>query len=127
MNYLGGMATFIEKYQSYVAELESLKPNNYTNDRMKSQLLANIRNAVVVAHLIQACRDNKAMTFEQCASYLKRNSILIDYANSIKTSVRVMLKESSPLSTDLEEKTFDEVIHIFHTMAKIDGVYKPIM
>lgn len=80
----GGMASYIDKFQAYIAELEAIAPMDYSDFRKKRMLLANIRQASGVSHLIQKCRDDDNMTYSQCAAYLRKNAILIDHANIVK-------------------------------------------
>src|SRR5687767_4305048 len=54
----GGMATFIDKFQNYMAELDVIAPNEYSDAKKKRMLLTSIRGAQGVAHLIQTCRDS---------------------------------------------------------------------
>src|SRR5688572_6013634 len=105
-----------------MAELYTLSPANWNDNRKKKQLLANVRTAEGVAYLIQTCRDNISMTFDHCATYLRKNSILIDNANILKTPTRLMHVIDS--GTEQEEKTQEQVIYIFNTMARIDGAVK---
>ena len=78
------MARFIDKFQLYMTEIEASSPDDYLNTRKMRVLLASMKTAFGVAHLIQKCRDNKSMTYEETARYLRSNSILIDNHNSIK-------------------------------------------
>src|SRR5687767_5064077 len=103
-----------------MAELDTISPANWNDARKKRQLLSNIKAAEGVAHLIQTCRDNVKMTFDHCASYLRKNSIIIDSANAVKLPLRLMhVTDSEALQ---KEKTQEQVIHIFHTMSKVDGL-----
>ena len=65
------IADFIDQFQNNMAELDSISPTIWHDDRKKRQLLSNIRMAAGVAHLIQTCRDNVSMTFDKCASYIR--------------------------------------------------------
>src|SRR5687767_3440674 len=105
-----------------MAELDTILPAGWHDDRKKRQLLSNIRLAEGVAHLIQTCRDNARMTFDQCASYIRQNSILIDSAKAIRTSIRLVHVTDSEMQS--EEKTYDQVLQSFLTMAKVDDVTK---
>src|SRR5687767_6246709 len=62
------------------------------------------------------------MTFVHCASFLRKNSILIDSANAVRTPLRLMHVTDS--DAPHAEKTQEQVIHIFHTMSKMDGATK---
>ena len=69
------IADFIDQFQNYMAELDTISPTNWNDGRKKKQLLSNIRTAEGVTHLIQTCRDNVKMTFDQCALYLRKNYV----------------------------------------------------
>ena len=77
----GGMQSYIDHFQAYIGELESIAPSEYSDSRKKRMLLNNIRNAEGVAHLIQKCRDDDSMTYEDCAAYLRKYAFLIDQSN----------------------------------------------
>src|SRR5687767_12767572 len=63
------------------------------------------------------------MTYDQCAAYLRSNAILIDNTNSLKAPTRLMhVEESSPELTPASEKSLDQVLNIFHTMANAGGI-----
>ncbi len=60
----GGMAAYIDKYQSYMAQLAAIAPTEFSDTHMKRQLLINISQVGGIGHLIQPCRDNEYMTFD---------------------------------------------------------------
>ena len=55
----GGIATYIDKLQVIVQELETLDPDDYGDARKKRLLLTNVKSAAGTEHLIQKCRDKK--------------------------------------------------------------------
>src|SRR5687768_9081015 len=59
----GGMATYIDKFQAYIAELEVIAPEDYSDFKKKRMILANRRHAAGVQHLIQKCRDDDFMSY----------------------------------------------------------------
>src|SRR5688500_9213980 len=61
-------------------------------------LLTKVRSAPGIVHLIQKCRDNEYMNFDESAAYLRHNSILIDHANTSRPLSRL-------LHVDQEEHT----------------------
>ena len=113
------MAAYIDKFQSYMAELEVLAPQDYSAFKKKRMLLANIRDVAGVTHLIQKCRDEESMTYDQCAAYLRRNAILIDKANMERKPSRLMYVEDS---NQAPEKSVDDVMTLFQTMAEEGGL-----
>src|SRR5687767_9093679 len=87
----------------------------------KRMLLINLRPVEGASYLIQNCRDDENMTFNQCATYLRKNAILIDHVSRAKPSSRLMhVSEDFPMETD--EKTFEDAIKIFHVMATEGGL-----
>ena len=122
--------------------MEAIAPKEYFDTRKKRTLLTNIKNAQGISHLIQKCRDKESRTFDMCATYLRKNAMYIDHANSHGRTSRLMhvqeeLPSSMPqyspqtsqtLSTIEEtpyapqEKTLDEVSYLFHSMAQQHGV-----
>ena len=63
---------------------EAMVPMTYSRFRKKRALLASIRYAQGVSHLVQKCRDNEGMTYNHCASYLRRNPIQINHTNIVE-------------------------------------------
>ena len=78
----GGMAAYIDKFQSLVAQLEAIAPQEYFDTRKKRTLLTNIRSVQGVFHLIQKCSGEESMTFDMSATYLRKNAMYIDHVNS---------------------------------------------
>ena len=60
-NEPGGMAAYIDQFQAYVGELDTIAPMEYSDSKKERMLLANIRDAEGVAHLVQKCRDDYTM------------------------------------------------------------------
>ena len=119
----GGIVKYIDTFEVIVQELESIAPLDYSDSRKKRLLLANIREAAGVAHLIQKCRDNEYMKYAACAAYLRKNAILIDHANQFKAPSRLMHVEQNTHDTPEDQpKTLDQVSPLFHAMAIEDGL-----
>ena len=66
------MAAYIDKFQAYIAEIETNASMDYSNFRIKRKLLSNIENVEGISHPIQKCRDDECMTFAECAAFLKK-------------------------------------------------------
>lgn len=123
----GGMAAYIDKFQSYMAELETINPLEYSDYRKKRTLVTNIRHANGVAHLIQQCRGDKDMIYDQCAAYLRENALYIDRVNQSKAPSRLMIVQDKEPESKAEGRSLEEVLTLFHTMAEnssISQVYK---
>ena len=118
----GSMAAFIDKFQAYVAELETMIPADYTDARKKRLLLTNIRDAEGVAHLIQKCRDDNGMSYDATAAYLRKNAILVDHANRIKPTRKVMTVGNTAETSDHTTMDIDKVSSLFHSMAVEGGL-----
>ena len=111
-NQPGGMAAYIDQFQAYIGELETIAPLEYTDSRKKRLLIANIRDAEGVAHLIQKCRDDPTMSYDTCAAYLRKNAIMIDHATRVKPP-RKLLHVSDPYESD------EEIKHHTKSMEKV--------
>jgi hypothetical protein len=121
-NTPGGMAAYIDKFQSYIAELEVLAPFDYTDARKKRSLLANIRDAEGVSHLIQKCRDDTLFTYEMCAAYLRKNAILIDHDNLKKTPRRLLSTKDDRQVEPSPTMSLEEATNLFHSIATEEGI-----
>jgi hypothetical protein len=119
----GGMATYIDKFQAYIAELETINPMEYSDYRKKRTLLSNIRHAEGVAHLIQKCRDDKGMTYDQCAAYLRENALYIDKVNQTKAPSRLMFVQDMDPEPEPVGKSAEDVLTLFHTMAESSSIH----
>ena len=64
--------------------IDALDDNAFTDNRKKRLLLMNVRHVTNIAHLVQKCRDDSQMTFEEAAAYLRKNAILIDHLGKSK-------------------------------------------
>ena len=72
-NDTGGMASYIDKFQAYVAELETIAPTDYSDFKLKRMLLSNIKSAFGIQHLIQKCRDDETII----------GTLLLVYCNNV--------------------------------------------
>jgi hypothetical protein len=104
-----------------MGELSAIHPHEYSNYRMKSTLLRNLRKVSNIDHMLEKCREDPNMTYEECAAYLRRNSIWIDHANEVNKSSRIMNVQGS-LPQSSPEKDYNETCRLFHSMAE-DGGY----
>ena len=120
----GGMFAYIDKFQAIVAELEVIDPTGYTDRQKKMTLLTNIRHAEGISHLVQKCRDEYNMSFDDCAAYIRQNAMFIDKIIQGKTPARLLhVHERSPEpNLDPEQKSVDEVSRLFHSMATEEGL-----
>src|SRR5687768_4180532 len=119
----GGMATYIDKFQAYIAELETINPMEYSDYRKKRTLLSNIRHAEGFAHLIQKCRDDKGMTYDQCTAYLRENALYIDKVNQTKAPSRLMFVQDMDPEPEPVGKSAEDVLTLFHTMAESSSIH----
>src|SRR6476661_9998654 len=85
----GGMATYIDRLQAHLAELETIQPSDYSDSRKKRMLLTNVRSATGMMYLIQKCRDNEYMSYDQSAAYLRSSSMLIDHHTKKQTPTKL--------------------------------------
>jgi len=126
--YPGGMETYIDTFQATMEKIDALDPDSFNDMRKKRTLLKNVRHVPQLAHLVQKCRDDITMTFEDTAAYLRSNSILIDYLGENNNSGRnsTMLKvESHPqdssstinrVATKEKDLDYKSVMHLVKDM-----------
>ena len=101
-----------------MAQLEVMDPDYTSPVKMKRMLLANIRNATGITHLIQTCKDNKDWSYTHTAAYLRRNYILIDRANQKKAPTRLM----HVTDPSIPQMTMEDVAKVFSTMVEESGI-----
>ena len=121
----GGIATYIGKSQATYAELAAIDSQDYTDSKMKRQLLMNARSASGVSHLITTCQDIWQMKFDQCASYLRKKAIMIDHANTVKQPARLMLVGNTSHAKALNPtslKAIEQVSRMFHYDTRASSV-----
>ena len=97
----GGMVKYIDSFQANMENIDALDENAFNDKRKKRLLLMNVRHVSNIAHLVQKCRDDPSMTFEEAAAYLRSNAILIDHLAKSK------LQQPKP-SSMLKVETSDE-------------------
>ena len=93
-SFPGGLTGYIERYQALTAEMETIAPTKFTDDRKQCLLVKNIRRSSDrVAYLAQHRTDNN-FSYDKAASYLAKNAIIHDQdtANAPK---RVMTVKNS--------------------------------
>lgn len=114
-----GMTTYIVKFQAIIAELEVLNPFSNNNKRKKMTLLTNIKHAESISHLVQKCRDEQFMTYDEYAAYIRQNALFVDRVNQGKAPSKLLfVQEKDPeLASEPEQKTDKEVFKIFHSLA----------
>ena len=54
----GGLSGYIDRFLTYLHELEMLQEKDFDEDMKKRFLLNNIKGVVGAAHLVQKCRDD---------------------------------------------------------------------
>lgn len=115
------MARFIDKFQSYMAEIEATSLDEYLNARKKWLLLSSMKTALGVFTFDSKVQRSTSMTYEDTARYLRSNSILINNHNSIRPPSRLMKIEDVSVRESKPQKTTEQVVKLFHTMAKQHG------
>ena len=108
--YSGGMEQYIDSYQATMEKIDALDPFAFSDERKKRMLLKNVRHVIQVSHLVQKCRDDLTMGFEETANYLRTNSLFIDTLGQMGKQSRqsTMLKvDSSTHTRDSENKDLD--------------------
>ena len=76
-----------------------------------------------IQHLLQNCRDQIHLSFEESAAYLRQNSLIYECLKAARTPTRLLRVEESP-STQVTAKygTTEQVSQAFHDMASKEGV-----
>src|SRR5688500_17543492 len=114
----GGMLAYIDKFQATMAQLEVMDPDYSKPEKMKRMLLANIRNATGITHLIQNCKDDEDWSYAKTAAYLRKNCILIDRANTKKAPTRLM----HFMDPNIPVMGLEDTAKIFTTMVEESGL-----
>ena len=65
----GGMEHYIDLFQANMENIDTLDPGSFTEQRKKRLLLNNVRHVHGIAHLVQKCKDDPTMSFEETANY----------------------------------------------------------
>jgi hypothetical protein len=85
-NFPGGLTGYIEQYQALMAELDTIAPDEYTDDRKQRLLIKNVRRIDCMTHLTTHCEN---MSYDMSADFLARSAILLDQERA-QTPRRVM-------------------------------------
>ena len=120
--YSGGMQQYIDDFQTTMERIDTLAPEDYSDDKKKRLLIRNVRHVQEIAHLVQRCRDDESMSYDDAAAYLRVNSILIDTLSrpTKKASPSTMLRvetnsrhQEEELESELDiEETYALVNHM---------------
>ena len=113
----GGMAAYIDRLQAQLAELEAIQPDDYSDSRKKRILLTNVRSATGMLYLIQKCKDNEYMSYDQSAAYLRSNSMVVDAQTKKQTPTKLMHTVKPSEDEEANGHTLETVAKLFHTMA----------
>ena len=114
------MCTYIDTLQAYLEELSALASNDWPDLRKRHLLLQNIQSASGMTHLVQYCRDNSHMSYDQCAEYIRKNSLLIENANKLAQTSLVHMVESDEIQDP--DMSPEQVAKLFHTYATDMGL-----
>ena len=68
-----GVADYIDKFQTWMEELEALGTRNYSDADKKRALLRNLKTDSNLLGLIQTCHNDTFKTFKMPANYLREN------------------------------------------------------
>lgn len=128
------MQGFIDKYQSYLAELEVFAPRDYYDFKKKRMLLSNIKDAEGVAHLIQRCRNDDNMSYMKGVLPISGNvpfllTMRIErkhhhgfsiHQNNLKSQV-IRLREQKMWLSACLKKWSKRMVHLLHIAFSIQG------
>src|SRR5688572_20320024 len=90
---------------------------------MKVTLIKILRNVKSIDFMLVKCREDLTMPYENCAAYLRRNSVWIDQANEVNQSSSFMHAREVPYQDKSEEKDYDEVYQMFTTMEEDERLF----
>ena len=120
LDSLDGLAGYIDRFQSYIAELAILATNDISDTQKDRLLLRNISSTDGLVHLVQSCRDDLTRFFDETATYLRKNAVLFDHTNStIQPQKQIMNTQQ-----DFEKPSLslDEATKLFMTVAADQGL-----
>ena len=86
-------------------------------------MIKNLRSVKAIDFMLVQCREDPSMTYEECAAYLRRNSVWIDQANEANKSTRIMHARETPVQETPHTKNYDEVCVMFTTMEQEEGLF----
>ena len=69
---------YIDSFQLWMEELETLGTRTYSDYDKKRLLLKNLKSDIRLLSLIQVCQDDMLRDFEATAKYLRENGISLD-------------------------------------------------
>jgi len=116
----GELYKYLETFQAFLMELESLSPEEYPDKRKKKLLLQKFRFVHGLKHLVQHCKDDE-LNYTQCANYLSENAVGYDHEQQIQGSSRRMM-EVSTYQHESPSLSLTETRMMFHTMAQESNV-----
>ena len=97
-----GVADYIDKFQSWVEQLDALGTREYNDSSKKRILLRNLKTDHNLLTLIQICKDDEDRDFNDTADYLRENGTSMDRAlKKITTRSSKMLNTTKEPSDDL--------------------------
>ena len=117
-SYPSGLTSFIDNFQPKVAEAEVLAPDEYLGKRKQCLLFKILDSIEPIQHLVQTCRDHQEWTFNQMATYLRKNVVKLDNKLSNKPKRAMVLAEDSPPSPTLPTITIQQAITLFEEVAE---------
>ena len=95
------MSQYIDMFQDTMERHDTLSTDPYSDIGKKLLLLRNLRTVPGTVHLTQHCRNSQDMSYEDTATYLRSNSILIDSwtkpsrRNPISTMLRASVDQEA--------------------------------
>ena len=105
LDSLDGLSGYIDRFQSYMSEIEILAKADYSDSRKKRLLLKNLRDEQALLHLVQPCHDDKTRSYDATATYLRQNAALYDHASSLAPPSKVMNTKQEPPPTQVMNTT----------------------
>ena len=73
-----GVGDYIDKFQTWMEELDALGTRSYSNADKKRYLLRNLKSDINLLSLIQTCEDDQLKDFQKTADYLREKGMSLD-------------------------------------------------
>ena len=73
-----GVAEYIDKFQTWMEELDALCTRKFDNEEKKNMLLWNLQSDYRLLTLVHLCRDDKCKDFDATANYIREYGTSLD-------------------------------------------------
>jgi hypothetical protein len=120
-NYPGGLTAYVERYQALMAEMDTIAPTEYADEKKQRLLIKNVRRTPGVAHLAQHCKD-RSLSYSMTANYLAQNAVIHDHDIAMHAPKRIMMAANE--QNRHECLTISEVSALFTATARESSMFQ---